>query len=313
MTDTPTSTGINTGSATGSADAGSRTGPAAASLRPAYRWYAAAGAVVLAAAAAGAMLYPGLPDSLPMHWNGAGQADSFASKSFWSVFAAPLIGAGMVVFLLGTAAVLPRLAAASGRADAPAGPAASAANIRATQFFMGATTFALSLLFAWLALRGWLLPPDGTALEFLLPTLGLFLAMAGIGLAAWRRYRREVAAAAGFAGQLPPDAAASAAAATAAPVGAAADAPVGAAADAPVGAAVPGIGGPAADPVTDRSNYRAGIYVNRADPRVVVPKRLGAGWSLNAARPAGLAFYLLIGLVSLAGLVAGIAFPLLAG
>lgn len=251
---------------------------------PAYRWYLAAGAVVVATAGVGTLLYPGLPQNLPMHWNGAGQADSYAQKSFGSVFAAPLIAAGLVLVLLGTAAVAPRLPSASGpprAGDTEAHTVSHYANIRATQYFLGATTFALSLLFAWLTLRGWLLPPDGSALEFLLPTLGLFAAMAGFGLVALRRYRREIAG-------TPPAAY-------------------------PPNAPSAGEAGPAVDPVPDRSNYRAGIYFNPADPRVLVPKRLGAGWSVNAGRPAGLAFYLVILLLAVAGLVAGIAFPLLAG
>ncbi len=222
---------------------------------PARHWYVAAGAVVLATAAAGALLYPGLPQTLPVHWNGAGEADGYAQKSFWSVFASPLIAAGLILFLLGTAALVPLLPAASVRTGAPE---AQTANLRATQFFLGATTFGLSLLFAWVALRGWLLPPDGSVLEFLLPTLALFLAMAGIGLAARLRYRREVAGDGLSAGP----------------------------------SAAPPAVDPAADPVSDPGNYRAGIYANRADPRVLVPKRLGAGWSVNAGRPAGLAFYL---------------------
>ncbi|MCC3276039.1 MULTISPECIES: DUF1648 domain-containing protein [unclassified Arthrobacter] len=252
---------------------------------PAYGWYVAAAVVVLAAAGAGAVLYPDLPQSLPVHWNGAGQADSYAPKSTWSVFAAPLIALGMLLFLLGTAAVIPRLAALSGQLHA-GGPAAHTANIRATQFFLGGTAFALSMLFAWLALRGWLLPPDGSALEFVLPTVALFLAMAGFGVAAVRRYRREVAGTSDAAAEEE----------TAEGPGDEPDAPAAG----------------AGDPVAQRCNYRAGIYVNRADPRLLVPKRLGVGWTLNAGRPAGLAFYLLIGLVSVAALVAGIALPLLA-
>ena len=246
---------------------------------PAYRWYAAAGAVVTATAAAGMLLYPDLPQNLPVHWNGAGQADRYAQKSFGSVFAVPLIATGLILVLLGTAAVAPRRASASPLAgDAEA----HTANIRATQYFLGATTFALSLLLAWLSLRGWLLPPDGSALEFVLPTLGLFLAMACFGLAALRRYRRDVAAGSPAAA-LPPD-------------------------PEPAGDA-----GPAADPVSARSNYRAGIYFNREDPRVLVPKRLGMGWSVNAGRGAGLAFYLVILTLAVAAAVAGIALPLLAG
>lgn len=247
---------------------------------PAYAWYLAAGAVTAAVAAAGAALYPELPQSLPMHWNGAGQADSFAEKSFLSVFAVPLITLGLILFLLGAAALSPRLAQWSGQVRDDA--AAHAANLRATQFFMGGTTLALSLLFAWLALRGWLLPPDGSTLELLLPTLAFFLAMAGLGFAALRRYRKETAA---------------------------------------TGRTVEGAdtGNPAAepavadrDPVYDRSNYRAGIYINRADDRLLVPKRIGVGVTLNAGTRAGLAFYLVIGVLCVAGLVAGIALPLLA-
>ncbi|MCC9203847.1 DUF1648 domain-containing protein [Arthrobacter sp. zg-Y769] len=249
----------------------------AAAPGPAYGWYLASGLVVAALAGTGMVLYPDLPETLPVHWNGAGKADSFAHKSFWSVFSVPLITAALVLFLLGTAAVTPR-AAASGHLQPDAGHVAQTANIRATQFFLGATTFSLSLLLAWFALRGWLLPPDGSVWEFALPTLALILAMAGTGMLALRRYRREVSAAG-----------------------------IGTGTSLPKGTDSSPVAG-----MADRSHWRAGIYINRTDPRILVPKRLGAGWTVNAGRPAGLAFYLVILLISAAALVAGIALPLLA-
>lgn len=254
--------------------------------RPAYRWYLAAGAVAAATAFVGLRLYPDLPPSLPTHWNGAGQADSFAAKSVWSVFSVPLGSAGLVLFMLGLAVFLPRLTAAGGQLRTADSPAAQAANLRATQFFLGGTTLALSLLLAWFTLRGWLLPPDGSALYFILPLLALIAVMAGLGLLARRRYRNDLA---------------------------------GSGASDPARPSLPGADPtassddmPASDPVDDPRHYRAGIiYVNRADPRVLVPKRLGVGLSVNAGHPGGLAFYLGLAVLSLAAVVAGIAAPLL--
>ncbi|MGV8083048.1 MAG: SdpI family protein [Coriobacteriia bacterium] len=47
----------------------------------------------------GAIAYPTLPAQIPVHWGPTGQIDGWAAKSFWSVFLAPLIAAGLYVLL----------------------------------------------------------------------------------------------------------------------------------------------------------------------------------------------------------------------
>ena len=44
----------------------------------------------------------------------------------------------------------------------------------------------------------------------------------------------------------------------------------------------------------DRYSRAAGIYVNRDDPAMFVPKRLGVGWTVNFGNPKGLALFLAI-------------------
>ncbi len=61
-------------------------------------------ALIAASFAAGAMVYPHLPDMVPSHWNIKGQVDGYSSK-FWGGFGIPLLMAG--IYLLMT--VLPKL------------------------------------------------------------------------------------------------------------------------------------------------------------------------------------------------------------
>ncbi|RJQ32192.1 MAG: SdpI family protein [Actinobacteria bacterium] len=49
---------------------------------------------------AGAIAYPYLSNNIPTHWNAAGKIDSYAAKSFWSVFMAPLICSGLYLLFL---------------------------------------------------------------------------------------------------------------------------------------------------------------------------------------------------------------------
>jgi uncharacterized membrane protein len=61
------------------------------------------GLVVLSFALAAA-LYPRLPESVPTHWNAAGEADGFTPKP-WGPFVLPLVIVGVYVLLV----VLPRI------------------------------------------------------------------------------------------------------------------------------------------------------------------------------------------------------------
>lgn len=55
----------------------------------------------------------------------------------------------------------------------------------------------------------------------------------------------------------------------------------------------------------DESHWRLGgqVYLNRDDPAVFVPKRLGVGYTVNLARPGGMVFMAAIGLVAVGSLV----------
>lgn len=52
--------------------------------------------IILLMAVAGAIIYPDLPEEIPMHWNIAGEVDSYYPKSLFSVFLLP----GITVLIL---------------------------------------------------------------------------------------------------------------------------------------------------------------------------------------------------------------------
>ncbi|MHB1234401.1 MAG: DUF1648 domain-containing protein [Microbacteriaceae bacterium] len=71
---------------------------------PAYHhppiiWPALAVIVLAIATAVNVALYPTLPDPVPVHFTIAGEPDSWAAKSVWSVFGVLMIGAGIVILL----------------------------------------------------------------------------------------------------------------------------------------------------------------------------------------------------------------------
>lgn len=69
--------------------------------------------LVFAAFVVGLWFYPQLPDSIPSHWNAAGQVNGYLPK-FWGVFLLPGVMAGTWLLL----ALLPRLAPRGYRLDA---------------------------------------------------------------------------------------------------------------------------------------------------------------------------------------------------
>ena len=157
-------------------------------------WYLAAGLVTVLVAAAGAAVWPTLPERVPVHWDGSGTADGYEDKSVGSVFFGPLVSAALILFLYLTALVCRRLPLNNA---APAGvdeQVHQQAGMDATLYFLALTAVELALLMAWMSLRGWLLPPDGSVLLFALPTLAFLAAMGGAGVLALRRYRRLVSA-----------------------------------------------------------------------------------------------------------------------
>jgi uncharacterized membrane protein len=114
-------------------------------------WFVPSLLLLLATAGVGAVLYPGMPDPVPVHWNGAGEADEFAAKSVLAVFSPLMIGAGAVAFLWLLHRFLPAQSAHLGNQD----PELAAANAEAGRRILAAITPAMALLFCWLSLLGW--------------------------------------------------------------------------------------------------------------------------------------------------------------
>ncbi|MGN6128641.1 MAG: DUF5808 domain-containing protein [Humibacter sp.] len=69
------------------------------------------------------------------------------------------------------------------------------------------------------------------------------------------------------------------------------------------GAAITG-GDTGADAPDDDRFWKAGIfYVNRDDPAIMVPRRFGAGWTMNLGHPAGIAIGVVLLLIVVGALV----------
>ncbi|WP_052690500.1 DUF1648 domain-containing protein [Pseudarthrobacter chlorophenolicus] len=114
-------------------------------------WFVPSLLLLAATAVLGAYLYPGMPDPVPVHWNGAGIPDRFAGKSVFAVFSPLLIGTGVVAFLWLLYRFLPAMAS-KGAQDA----ARAALEARAGKDVLAALTPALAILFSWLCVTGWL-------------------------------------------------------------------------------------------------------------------------------------------------------------
>ncbi|SMB99882.1 Uncharacterized membrane protein [Thermanaeromonas toyohensis ToBE] len=63
--------------------------------------------VLLIMLLAGAIIYPYLPERVPIHWNAAGQVDNYGSRSF-GAFMLPFLTAGLYVLMLVLPLVDPR-------------------------------------------------------------------------------------------------------------------------------------------------------------------------------------------------------------
>jgi uncharacterized membrane protein len=115
-------------------------------------WFVLSLLLLLATAGVGAALYPGMPDPVPVHWNGAGEADEFASKSVLAVFSPLVIGAGVLASLWLLHRFLPSRSMLMGGQDA----ALAEANAEAGRQILAAITPAMAVLFSWLSIQGWL-------------------------------------------------------------------------------------------------------------------------------------------------------------
>lgn len=233
-----------------------------------FGWYLAATVLLAIATGIGVAAYPALPDPLPIHWDLNGVANGFAGKSVWSAFGVVLVGLG-VVALLFALSFLVRVAPS--RRMASDSPALATRRAEVQQHLLGGllgqVTLITSALLAGLTVAGWLAPTSA-----LLPIVSvvLFLVLLALAIAAYFvGYRRAMVPR------------------TEVPGSAELQHPAPSAVDAP----------------DDDRYWKAGlVYVNRRDPALLVPKRFGAGWTINVGHPAGMAIGVVI-LLIIAGAV----------
>lgn len=213
---------------------------------------------LIAATVWGAVLYPHLPERIPVHWDAAGRPNGFADKTLWTVLGMPLLGILVAILLFAIAATVHRFPQRVG-STVPGAAEHSAAAGR----MMGRLLVVLSVTFAVLSVLGWYpaVPSWVFALAVWLGVLAMLLVptLFIVGLARAGALRRV----------------------------------------------------PAAEGEGNTERYwRAGFfYVNRADPAVLVPKRLGVGWTVNFGSPVGIvigvAVLALIAFVVLVAFTAG--------
>ncbi|HKU02676.1 MAG TPA: DUF1648 domain-containing protein [Arthrobacter sp.] len=133
-------------------------------------WFAASMLALLLTAVTGAVLYPGMPDPVPVHWDGSGSPDRFAPKTAWTVFAPLVTGLGCVASLWLLHRFLPALSRSLGTA--------AGQDIGAGKDVVAQLAPAVAALIGWLSIRGWL-GWEGPATIWIPTVLFMFL---GIGL-----------------------------------------------------------------------------------------------------------------------------------
>lgn len=226
------------------------------------RWYLASAVLLAGTTFVGALRYGDLPDRVPVHWDLSGTPDALAATTPWTALAAVWIG-------WGTLALMAVVAAASTRAPVrvhPGDPPEQAlrrarAQQGAAQWVLGAVTFVTTALVCALGLDAWL-HPEG--LRWSAGALVLFVVALVVATAeAVRRYRRELG-------------------------GADLDRADTGAADA--GGADRSVPAARAEAPDDDRFWPGGlVYLNRDDPSVWVPKRVGIGWTVNLGSAGGIA------------------------
>ena len=238
---------------------------------PAFGWYIAGLVVLAAVVVIGASLYSSLPNPVPVHWNAEGEVDRYAEKNVWSVFGPILIGIGTVALLFLLGVFMPRWPIRAAASDsAETSTRIAAAQLRLAQDLLGQIALLIALEFSCLAIVGWLAPHSPALM--IVTILLIPLLLLGVVVLFMVRYRRAIVAArTGAAGVR--DGAGTAIA-------------------------------PAVEAPDDDRFWRAGwLYLNRADPALMVPKRFGVGWTVNLGHPAGMALGILTSLL-IAGAIA---------
>jgi len=238
--------------------------------------FAIGAGLLVVAAIWGAARFPALPDRVPVHWNGAGVADGFAAKSVWSVFGVLIIGFAIAVGLYALAVTVHRFPqavaagagsgagagagagggagadASAGGASAGAGAAGSAAARHgvAAGRLIGRLLVVIALNLSVLTVLGWYPSVPSWAIAVVV-WAGTALMVAVVVVFIVRSAR-----AGAFASQ-------------------------------------PSRGGAGSGATGDADaarRWRGGVfYVDREDPAVFVPKRLGVGWTVNFGSPVGIA------------------------
>lgn len=164
-----------------------------ARAHPPVAWIIAAVVILLAATAVGVAMYPQLQGPVPVHWNAAGHADNYASKSVWSVFGPLMAGFG-VIALLFACSFLARVSPS--RAVVTDDPAQrdrrNALQRRLISSLLGQLAVVIAAQIGWLAVAGWI---DPGAPWLVVTGVVVFLLLLLIVLAVFvLRYHRAVAA-----------------------------------------------------------------------------------------------------------------------
>lgn len=160
--------------------------------RPPFGWTIAAVVILLAVIAVGVAIFPSLPDPTPIHWNAAGQADNYASKSVWSVFGPLLIGLGVVALLFPCSFLVRLSPLRAAPSDTPVESARrTALQRRLMTSLLGQLAVVMAVQIGWLAVAGWLVHGGGGVITTgVIPLLVLLLAVLVIFVV---RYRNAVA------------------------------------------------------------------------------------------------------------------------
>lgn len=247
---------------------------------PAFAWYVAGFVLLAAAVVVGAIVYDKLPDPLPVRWGPDGVADRFAPKGIWSVFGPVLLGMGMVALLFALAASMRRWTIRAVASDSPeVSERIARAQETLLQALLGQIAFVIALVFALTAVNSWLHPSSAAWNVLTVLLLPNFLILVVIVLFVVR-YRRAMADARAL--QTVPAA------------GRGGASRAGSSTDSARRSEAPD---------DDRSWKAGSIYVNRADPALLVPKRFGVGWTVNMGHPAGIALAVVTLLVIVGAIV----------
>lgn len=231
---------------------------------PPVGWLLASLVVVCAVVALGITVYASLPDTIPVHWSGAGQVDRTAPKSLWSVFTLPFVAGALAVGLYGLSWLTRVTGVRRAASDTPQQAAVRAdAQRDLASTGLGVISLALAIGLGVTSAATWL-APSSAGVQFAAIGITLLLTLGAVIMIVVR-YARATARA-------------NSTSMTPVPAG-------GAGAGALANAAHPSVEAPD----DDRYWKLGAVYVNRDDPATFVPKRFGVGWTINLGSAGGIA------------------------